>query len=80
MDAWLFPGEEEQPERAIANHGGRRRGNVAEPDLAWPRCRAGRKQLATAFQAGAACLVSNDRRFQGVDGMECVSLEAERRV
>jgi predicted nucleic acid-binding protein len=31
-------------------------------------------QLATALQAGAACLVSNDRRFAGVDGMECVSL------
>jgi hypothetical protein len=31
-------------------------------------------QMATALQAGAACLVSNDRRFPGVDGMECVSL------
>jgi predicted nucleic acid-binding protein len=31
-------------------------------------------QLATALQAGAACLVSNDRRFPGVDEMECVSL------
>lgn len=31
-------------------------------------------QLATALQAGAACLVSNDRRFPAVDEMECVSL------
>ena len=33
-------------------------------------------QLATALQAGAACLVSNDRQFPVLPEIECVSLGA----
>ena len=31
-------------------------------------------QLATAVEAGAACLISNDRQFPAVAGIECLSL------
>lgn len=32
-------------------------------------------QLATAVEAGARCLVSNDRQFPQISGIECVSLD-----
>ncbi len=32
-------------------------------------------QLATAAEAGAQCLVSNDRQFPTLPGMACVSLD-----
>ena len=31
-------------------------------------------QLATARQAGAVCLISNDRQFPALPGMECLNL------
>jgi predicted nucleic acid-binding protein len=33
-------------------------------------------QLATAQEVGAACLISNDRQFPALDGIEALSLEA----
>ncbi|MDP2366793.1 type II toxin-antitoxin system VapC family toxin [Rhodoferax sp.] len=41
------------------------------------RARHGLKtlQLATAVEAGARCLVSNDRQFPQISGIECVSLD-----